>query len=330
MRRREFITLLGGAAAAWPLAARGQQSERVRRIGWLITLSQDHPEGQARIVAFREGLAAAGWTEGRNLHIDYRWEAALGDRLRASAAELMKLKPDAIMVGGSRPLIAVLEETRTVPIVFVATAGNVEHGIVTNVARPSGNATGFTLFDDFTLAGKLLGTLKEIAPNLTRVALMMQRNHPSLDGYSRSLKASAIKLGVTTTATQVDSAAEIERVIGAWARDAKGGLLLPPDQFLVQHRELIIASAARHRLPAVYGYRQFVAAGGLVSYGVDVYDLYRRAAGYVDRILKGEKPADLPVQAPTKYELAVNLKTAQALGLTVPNSMHLLADEVIE
>ena len=199
MKRREFIAALGGAAAM-PLAAHAQPGERVRRIGWLITLSQDHPEGQTRIAAFREGLAAAGWTEGRNLHIDYRWEGgALGDRLRASAAELLKLRPDAIMVGGSRPLIAVLEQSQTVPTVFVATAGNVEHGIVTNVARPSGNATGFTLFYDFALAGKLLGTLNEIAPGLARVAIIMNRDHPSLNGYNRSLKAAAVKLGVSAT-----------------------------------------------------------------------------------------------------------------------------------
>jgi putative ABC transport system substrate-binding protein len=330
MRRRDFITLLGGAAVAWPRAARAQQAERVRRIGWLIQLSPDHPEGQARFGAFREGLAAAGWAEGRNLHIEYRWITTGADRLHTAAGELAQLNPDAIMVGGSQPLIAMLEHSRTVPIVFVATAGNVEHGIVTNVARPGGNATGYTLFDDFTLAGKLLGTLKEVAPGVTRVAISMRRNHPSLPGYKRSLDADAPKLGVSVSAFEVGNSAEIERTIQNWAREPNAGLLFPPDQFAIQHRDLIIALAARHRLPAVYGYRQFVTAGGLVSYGVDVHDLYRRAAGYVDRILKGEKPADLPVQAPTKYELAVNLKTAKALGLSVPNSMQLLADEVID
>jgi putative tryptophan/tyrosine transport system substrate-binding protein len=331
LRRRAFLTLLGGAAAAsivLPLAARAQ-AERIKRIGWLILLPQDHPESQARFAAFHAGLAAAGWTEGHNIHIESRWVADFG-RLRAIAAELVKLKPDAIMVGGSPSLIAMLEESRTVPVVFVATAGNVEHGIVTNVARPSGNATGFTLFDDFTLVGKLLGTLKEIAPSIARSALLMRRGHPSLAGYRRSLEGDAPRLGITPAAFEAADAAEIERVIESWAREPNASLLLPPDQFLIQHRELIIASAARHRLPAVYGYRQFVSAGGLVSYGVDVHDLYRRAAGYVDRILKGEKPADLPVQAPVKYELAVNLKTARALGLTVPNSIQLLADEVVE
>jgi putative tryptophan/tyrosine transport system substrate-binding protein len=302
----------------------------MRRIGWMIALTADHPEGQARIMAFREGLAALGWIEGRTLQIDYRWGAGDTDRLRAYAAELVNLKPDVIIVGGSRPLTAVLEESRTIPIVFVATAGNVEHGLITNVARPAGNATGFTLFDEFSLAGKLLGTLKEVAPRVARVALIMQRDHPSLAGYERSLDTDAPTLGVTPITAPVGSASEIERTFNTLAREPNAGLLLPPDQFLVQHRELIVASAARHYLPAVYGYRHFVTAGGLVSYGVDVDDLYRRAAGYVDRILKGEKLADLPVQAPTKYELAINLKTAKALGIDIPTTMLARADEVIE
>jgi putative tryptophan/tyrosine transport system substrate-binding protein len=330
MNRREFITLLGGAAASWPLAARAQQLDRMRRIGWMLALTGDHPEAQARMTAFRDGLAALGWIEGRNLQIDYRWGAGDTDRVRAYAAELVSLKPDIIMVGGSRPLTAVLHESRTIPIVFVATAGNVEHGLITNVARPAGNATGFTLFDEFSLAGKLLGTLKEIAPRVARVALIMQRDHPSLAGYGRSLDSAAPRLGVTPIVAPVGSASEIERTFETLAREPNGGLLLPPDQFLVQHRELIVASAARHHLPAVYGYRHFVTAGGLVSYGVDVDDLYRRAAGYVDRILKGEKLADLPVQAPTKYELAINLKTAKALGIDVPPTLLARADEVIE
>jgi putative tryptophan/tyrosine transport system substrate-binding protein len=329
VKRREFITLLGGAAAAWPLAAHAQP-QPMRRIGWMIALTSDHPEGHARMTAFREGLAALGWIEGRNLRIDYRWGAGDTDRLRAYAAELVSLKPDVIMVGGSRPLTVVLQESRTIPIVFVATAGNVEHGLITNVARPAGNATGFTLFDEFSLAGKLLGTLKEIAPRVVRVALIMQRDHPSLAGYGRSLDTDAPGLGVKPIAAPVGSTSEIERTFDTLAREPNGGLLLPPDQFLVQHRELIVASTARHHLPAVYGYRHFVTAGGLVSYGVDVDDLYRRAAGYVDRMLKGEKPADLPVQAPTKYELVVNLKTAKALGLDVPPTLLARADEVIE
>ena len=329
MNRRALITMLG-SAAAWPLSARAQQPQPVRRIGWLLTLMDDHPEGRARFTAFHEGLAALGWIEGRNMRIEYRWGAIDTARVQAYAAELVNLNPDAIMVGGSRALIAVLEKTRTIPTVFVATAGNVEHGLVTNVARPAGNATGFTLFDEFSLAGKLLGILKEIAPRVAEVAVIMQRDHPSLAGYQRSLLADAPRLGVMPITVQVSNAAEIEGAIDTVARERNGGLLLLPDQFVLQERELILASAARHRLPAIYGYRPFVAAGGLVSYGVDVQDLYRRAAGYVDRILKGEKPADLPVQAPTKYELVINLKTAKALGLDVPPSLLARADEVIE
>jgi putative ABC transport system substrate-binding protein len=330
VKRREFITLLGGAAATWPLAARAQQPERMRRIGWLLVLARDHPEAQARLAALRAGLAAAGWVDGRNLRIEDRWGGGETERLRAAAAELVTLKPDVIVVGGSLPLKAVLDETRTVPIVFVATAGNIEHGLVTNVARPAGNATGFTLFDDFSLAGKLLGTLKEIAPGISRVGVMMQRGNLSHADYMRVLDAEAPRLGTSVVAMSVDNAAQIEDAIGSWAREPDGGLLLPPDQFLVQHRELIIAGMARHGLPAVYSYGRFVTAGGLLSYGVEVDDLYRRAGGYVDRILKGEKPADLPVQAPTKYELALNLKTARALGLTVPDTLLARADEVIE
>jgi putative ABC transport system substrate-binding protein len=329
MKRRELITLLGGAAVALPLGARAQP-QPMRRIGWMVMLTSDHPEGRARMTAFREGLATLGWIEGRNLRIDYRWGADDTGRLRADAAELASLKPDAIMVGGSRPLLAALEQSRTIPIVFVATAGNVEHGLVTNVARPAGNATGFTLFDEFSLAGKLLGTLKEAAPRIARVALVMHRDHPSLAGYGRSLDTVASTLGVKWIAAPVGSAAEIERMIETFAREGNGALLVPPDQFLVQHRDLIVASATRHRLPAIYGYRPFVTAGGLVSYGVDVYDLYRRAAGYVDRILKGEKPGDLPVQSPIRYELTINLKTAKTLGLDLSPMLIARADEVIE
>jgi putative tryptophan/tyrosine transport system substrate-binding protein len=330
MKRREFITLLGGAAATWPLAANAQQPGGMRRIGWLLTLPRDHPEGQARIAAFRKGLVAAGWIEGHNLRIEDRWGDGDADRLRVLAAELARLDLDAVMVGGSLPLKAALDASRTIPIVFVATAGNIEHGLITNVARPAGNATGFTLFDEFSLAGKLLGTLKEIAPGVLQVAVLMQRGHLSLAGYMHSLESDGPKLGIRVTAVPVGSASEIESAIARSSREANSGLLLPPDQFLVQHRELIVAGAARHRLPAVYGYGHFVAAGGLVSYGVDVDELYRRAAGYVDRILKGEKPADLPVQAPTKYELVINLKTARALGLEMPAAVLARADGVIE
>jgi putative ABC transport system substrate-binding protein len=330
MQRREFITLLGSAAAAWPLTVRAQQTERVRRIGVLFTLGKDNAEGQARLAAFRQGLETLGWTDGRNLQMDDRWPGDDSGRLRTYAAELVSLKPDAIMVGGSRGLIALQKETRVIPVVFVAAAGTIEHGIVKNVARPTGNLTGFTTFDDFSLAGKLLGQLKEMVPRLARIALIMHRDHPSLAGYRRELATDAPSLGVQPIAVPASSAAEIESAIDTFAREPNGGLLLPQDQFNVLHRELIIALAARHRLPAIYGYRSHVAAGGLMSYGIDIYALYRRAAGYVDRILKGEKPADLPVQAPTKYELVINLKTAKALGLNVPPTLLARADEVIE
>jgi putative tryptophan/tyrosine transport system substrate-binding protein len=330
MRRREFITFVGGAAVACPFVALAQQAPAKRRIGWIITLTSDHADGQGRLAAFREGLAALGWIEGRNLLIDYRWGADDDDKRRTYGAELVSLKPDAIMVGGGPALTAVLAQTRTIPTVFVATAGSAEHGLITNAARPAGNATGFTLFDQFSLAGKLLETLKEIAPHIARVALVIQRDHPSLAGYARTLEHDAPALGVAFIASPVASSADIERTIASMAREPNGGLLLPPDQFLLQHRDLIVASTAKHRLPAIYGYRYFVAAGGLVSYGVDADDLYRRAAGYVDRILNGERPSDLPVQAPTRYELTVNLKTAKALGLDIPPTILARADEVIE
>jgi putative ABC transport system substrate-binding protein len=328
MRRREFIGVLG-AAATWSIAAHAQ-GERARLVGWLLTLSEDHPEGQARIKAFREGLAASGWTEGRNLHIEYRWGATDPARRRDYAAELVQRKPDAVVAGGSASLVALLQASSTVPIVFVATAGNIEQGFITNAARPSGNATGFTLFGDFSLAGKMLGILKEMSPPIARVALMMQRGHPSLTAYAGALERDTHQLGTDAILAPVGSAAEIESTIETVAREPNGSLLLPPDQFLLQHRGLIIAAAARHSLPAAYGYRRFVEGGGLISYGVDTYDLYRRAAGYVDRILKGEKPAELPVQAPTRYELLINLKTAKALGLTIPPTLLARADEVIE
>jgi putative ABC transport system substrate-binding protein len=330
MRRREFIVLLGGTAAGWPLTVQAQKIERVRRIGMLFTLGKDNAEGQARLAAFRQGLEALGWVVGRNLQIDDRWPGDDSERLRTYAAELVNLKPDAIMVGGSRALIALQQTTHAIPIVFVAAAGTIEHGIVTNAARPAENLTGFTTFDDFSLAGKLLGMLKEMVPGLARIALIMHRDHPSLAGYRHELATDAPSLGLQPIAIPATSAAEIERAIDTFAREPNGGLLLPVDQFNVLHRELIIALAARHRLPAIYGYRSHVAAGGLMSYGIDIYGLYQHAAGYVDRILKGEKPADLPVQAPTKYQLVINLKTAKALGLTVPPTLLARADEVIE
>jgi putative ABC transport system substrate-binding protein len=330
MRRREVITILGGAAVAWPLTARAQQPERVRRIGVLMTLTKDNVEGQARLQSLVQGLETLGWTHGRNVHIDARWPGDDLDRLRAEVADFVALKPDVIVAGGSRTLLALQQQIRTIPIVFVAAAGTTEHDLVANAARPAGNLTGFTTFDSFALAGKLLGALKEVAPAVTRAALIMYRGHPSLPGYRRELDTAARTLGVVPFATDATSAAELESIVTAFAREPHGGLVMPADQFNILHRDLIIALTARHRLPAIYAYRTHVLAGGLMSYGIDFSALYQPAAGYVDRILKGERPADLPVQSPTKYETVINLKTAKALGLTVPPLLLARADEVIE
>jgi len=330
MRRREFIAGLGGAAAAWPVVGLAQQSSGVRRIGVLMTLTKDNVEGLERLNSLVQGLEALGWTHGRNIHVDARWPGDDLDRLRANVTDLVKLKPDVIVAGGSRALIVLQQQTRTIPIVFVAAAGTTEHGLVPNAARPAGNLTGYTTFDSFALAGKLLGGLKEVAPAVTKILLIMYRGHPSLPGYRRELEASAKSLGVVPTTADATSAAELEGIITAFAREPNGGLVMPADQFNILHRDLIITLAARHRLPAIYAYRTHVAAGGLISYGIDFSALYRPAASYVDRILKGEQPANLPVQSPTKYQLAINLKTARALGLTVPATLLARADEVIE
>ena len=330
MRRREFIALAGGAAV-WPLTARGQQqSERIRRVGVLLTLTKNNPDGQARVGAFRQGLEALGWKNGENIRIEERWPGEDRQALEVHAAELVKLNPDAIMVGGSRALIALQQQTQNIPIVFVAAAGTVEHGIVTSAARPRGNLTGFTTYDDFALVGKLLGTLKEAFPRLLRALMIMHRDHPSITGYKSQLEAAAPRLGIETTVALAASATEIERRMDAFAREPNGGLVLPPDQFNILHRDLIITLADKYRLPAIYGYRSHVAAGGLLSYGTDITELNRQAASYIDRILKGERPADLPVQSPTKYELAVNLRTAKALGVEIPATLLARADEVIE
>jgi putative tryptophan/tyrosine transport system substrate-binding protein len=329
MRRREFIGL-AGAAAAWPLDARAQLPAHLRRIGVVMTLTKDNVEGQARLNALVQGLEALGWTHGRTIHIDARWPGDDLHRLRADVADLVNLKPDVIVAGGSRALLVLQQQTDTIPIVFVAAAGTTEHGIVPNAARPAGNLTGYTTFDSFALAGKLLGGLKEVAPAVARVVLIMYRGHPSLPGYRRELDTAAKSLGVVPVTTDATSAAELESIITAFARESHGGLVMPADQFNILHRDLIIALAARHRLPAIYAYRSHVAAGGLMSYGIDFAALYGPAAGYVDRILKGEKPSDLPVQSPTKYQLTINLKTAKALDLTVPPTLLARADEVIE
>jgi len=329
MRRREFITLVGGAAA-WPMVARAQQNERVRRIGVLVASSADDAEFQARVAAFNEGLAQLGWTEGRNVRIDTRWATTNADELRKHAAELAAPTPD-VLVGasGTTTVAALLQATRTVPIVFAIVVDPVGAGFVASLARPGGNATGFTMFE-YGMAGKWLELLKQIAPGVTRAAVLRDPAIASGIGQFGAVQAVAPSLGVELSPVDVRDAREIERAVTAFAGIQNGGLVVTASPSSTVHRDLIIALAARHKLPAVYFERFFVAAGGLISYGPDLLDQYRRAAGYVDRILKGEKPADLPVQAPTKYELVINLKTAKALGLTVPPSVLARAAEVIE
>ena len=327
LKRREFITLLGGVAA-WPLAASAQQPDRVRRIGVLITLAADDPEGQARVAAFRHGLQQLGWTGGRDVQIETRW-ATSNIEARKHAAELIALAPDLILATGSPTVAALQQATRSVPIVFVNVADPVGAGFVDGLARPGGNITGFALYE-YSMSGKFLELLKEIAPRVTRVGVLRDPAIAAGSGQLGVIQALAPSFGVELTPIGVREPGEIERGISAIAHGPNGGVIVTGSPLAVIHRELIIALAARHRLPAVYFYRFFVREGGLISYGPDSIDPYRRAAGYVDRILKGEKPADLPVQAPTKFELAINVKTARTLGLTVPDRLLALADEVIE
>jgi putative ABC transport system substrate-binding protein len=328
MKRREFIMLLGGAAA-WPLAARAQQAERVRRIGVVMALPENDSESQARIAALRENLQKLGWIEGRNLRIDYRWAVSDPDRARTIAKELVGLSLDVIMPATTQMVAALQAETRSIPIVFENLSDPIGTGLVTSLARPGGNITGFTNYE-YATAGKWLQTLKEIAPDVTRVALIANLKNPNTALYLRAIEPAAPGLGLTSSVAGVNDATEIERAIEASAREAKGGLLILPDPVTTGHREFIVALAAKHGLPAAYSHRSFVAIGGLFSYGTDSADLYRRAASYVDRVLKGANPGDLPIQQPTKIELAINLKTAKALGLTVPPNLLAVADEVIE
>jgi putative tryptophan/tyrosine transport system substrate-binding protein len=329
MKRREFLGVLGGAAAAWPLAVRAQQGERPRRIGVLMYWTADDAEGQARLAAFAQALKQLGWSDGGNLRIDTRWATA--DDVRRHAAELVALAPDVLLAGtGTATAAPLLEATRTVPIVFVVVIDPVGAGFVASLARPGGNATGFTIYD-YSMSGKWLELLKEIAPAVTRVAVLRDPAVASGIGQFGAAQIVAPSMGVELSPVDVRDAGEIERAVTAFAsRESKGGLIVTGSAMAVIHRQPIIALAARHRLPAVYSDRLSVAAGGLISYGPDRIDQFRRAAGYVDRILKGEKPADLPVQAPTKFELVINLKTAKALGLTIPPTLLARADEVIE
>jgi putative ABC transport system substrate-binding protein len=328
MRRREFITLLGGATA-WPIAARAQQTERVRRVGMLMSLAADDPESLARLTAFLQRLQELGWTDGRNIRIDYRWAAGDAERSRRYSAELVALAPDVILAAGSVGLEALQQATRTVPIVFVHVADPVGGGFVNSLARPGGNATGFSQFE-YGVIGKLLELLKEIAPGVTRVAVIRDPTISAGAGQFGAIQTAAPSFGVEVSPVNMRDAGEIERAIADFARAANGGLILTAGPLASIHRELIVTLAARHKLPAIYFERYFAVGGGLISYGPHLVDQYRRAADYVDRILKGEKPADLPVQAPTRYELVINLKTAKALGLTVPPSLLARADEVIE
>jgi putative tryptophan/tyrosine transport system substrate-binding protein len=328
MRRREFITLLG-AAAAWPLAARAQQGERMRRIGVLMNLAADDAEGQARLATFRQGLQQLGWIEGRNAHLDVRWGAGDAERFRRYAAELVALAPDLILAASGSTMPPLLHATRTVPIVFVQVADPVGNGFVASLARPGGNATGFTNID-FSMSAKWLELLKQIAPGATRAAVLRDSTEPTGIGQWGALQSVAPSFTLELTPVGVSDPGEIERAIAGFANLPNGGLIVTASAPTAVHRDLIITLATRHRLPAVYAYKYFITSGGLISYGPDTIDPYRRAAGYVDRILKGEKPADLPVQAPTKYELVINLKTAKALGLEIPDGLLARADEVIE
>jgi putative tryptophan/tyrosine transport system substrate-binding protein len=328
MRRREFIMLLSCAAAIWPLAARAQQPERVRRVGVLVGLAENDPWMKERIAGLRQGLEKLGWVEGSNLRIDYRFAPA-GAQARLLARELIALQPDVILTQSTPATAAMQQETRTIPIVFAGVADPIGSGFVASLSRPGGNLTGLLQYEE-GITGKWLAMLKEIAPNLTRVALVANPRTTPFDYFLQPAKAVAPSLAIDLVPTPVDNDADIERAIETFAREPNGGLVLPPDTSTVVHRDLIIALAARHRLPAVYAIRVFVAAGGLMYYGTDFADLYRQSASYVDRILRGAKPADLPVQTPTKFETVVNRKTAKALGLTVPPGLLIAADEVIE
>jgi ABC-type uncharacterized transport system substrate-binding protein len=328
MRRREFIILLGGAVTAWPLIARAQPAQRVRRIGVLLPSAAENPEYQPWVGAFLQELSQLGWSIGRNVRIDTRWAATNAD-IRNQAAELVALAPDVILAHGSNTVGQLLQATHTVPIVFPVIADPIAGGFVDNLARPGGNATGFMLFEN-SISGKWLELLKQIAPGVTRVAVIVDPTIPTGPAQFSVIQTMAPSLRVEVTPINKRDAGEIERAVAALAQASNGGLIVTTGLPATHNRDLIITLAARHKLPAIYFDRYFVTAGGLFSYGPDRIDMYRRAAGYVDRILKGEKPGDMPVQAPTKYQLVINLKTAKVLGLTVPQALLASADEVIE
>jgi putative ABC transport system substrate-binding protein len=328
VKRRAFIRLLGGAAAAWPLAARAQQGERVKRVGVLVNLAADDPMGQARVAAFVQGLQAAGWSEGRNVRIAIRWVAADPANYRKYAAELIALGPEVVLASTTAAVVQLQQASRTVPIVFVSAIDPVGSGLITSMPRPGGSATGFVIFE-YALAAKWLELLKEIAPGVKRGAVLRDAAVASGIGQFAAIQGAG-SVGLELSAIDLRDAGDIERAVAEFAQRPNGGLIVTASQFGTNHPGPLAALAARHKLPAVYPFRYFAGAGGLVSYGPDQLDEYHRAAAYVDRILTGEKPADLPVQAPTKYELVINLKTAKALGLDVPPTLLARADEVIE
>jgi putative tryptophan/tyrosine transport system substrate-binding protein len=329
MRRREFISLLGGAAAVWPLKARAQQGEQMRRIGVIVPASPDDASFQTWIGVFLQALAQLGWTIGRNMRLDIHWATPNATKIRQHAAELAALTPDVILTSGTSTTGPMLQATRTVPIVFATVVDPVGAGLIDSLARPGGNATGFLLYD-FNLGGKWLELLKQIAPTITRVAVLRDASTTSGTGQFAAIQTVAPSLKVDVVPVNMREAADLERTIAAFARSPNAGVILTGSGLSILHRDLIISLAARYKLPAIYYERFFAAAGGLISYGSDRIELYRLAAGYVDRILKGEKPADLPVQAPTKFELVINLKTAKALGLTVPPALLATATETIQ
>jgi putative tryptophan/tyrosine transport system substrate-binding protein len=329
MRRREIITLIGGAAVAWPLATRAQQSDRIKRVGVLSGQAASDSEGQARLAAFLQGLQELGWSVGRNLRIDVRWSAGNADDTRKYAAELVALAPDVIESTGTPAAAMLVQATRTVPIVFTVVVDPVAAGFVDSLARPGGNVTGF-MNSEYAMGAKWVELLKEIAPGTTRAAVPRDAASSVGIGMFAAIQTAAPSLGVEVSPINVLDVGEIERAIAAFARSSNSGLIVTGSPLAVLHRDLIVAVAARHRLPAVYANRLFVTGGGLIGYGPDFLDQNRRAAGYVDRILKGEKPADLPVQAPAKFELVINLKAAKALGIDVPQTLLARADEVIE
>ena len=329
MRRREFIKAVAGAAACWPVAARAQQSEPTRRIGVLMNLAPEDPEGQARLKVFLQALEKQGWAEGRNLRVDTCWGAGKAERYRSCAAELIGLAPDVILAGSGSAMPALMEATRSLPIVFVQTVDPVGSGYVASLAKPDGNATGFTQFE-YSMGGKWLELLKQIAPHLKRVAILRDSTTGEGPAQFAAIQLAAPGLGVESSPIGVRDAAEIERGITAFASKPDGGLIVTASAYTAVYRDVIIALAARHRLPAVYPFRYHVVSGGLISYGPEPREPYQRAAAYVNRILKGEKPGDLPVQSATSFELVVNLKTAKALGVELPTSLIARASEVIE